>query len=216
MIENTTGVVLRTQRYSETSLIVRWLTPDLGRVSTIAKGARRAKSPFAGKLDLFIEAQLSLSRSVRSDLHTLREVFVTRFHLPLRDNVDRLRVAAYAVALIEQTTESDTPLPDIHALFCDLLTHLTSTEPRPRLVFAFELKLLTLLGLSPAPGQTALTANTQALLRSLVQDDWDRISRLTPKPQTVQSLARFLQGFLMYHLGRIPPLRSALLKGPVQ
>src|SRR5258707_904583 len=73
MIESTSGLILRTRPLTETSLIVSWLTQDFGRIATVARGARRPKSPFAGKLDLFYLADLSFQRSRRSDLHTLRE-----------------------------------------------------------------------------------------------------------------------------------------------
>ncbi len=54
--ERAHGLVLRTRPLTETSLIVNWLTLELGRVSTVAKGARRAKSLFRGKLDLYLTA----------------------------------------------------------------------------------------------------------------------------------------------------------------
>ena len=69
MIETATGIILRTRPLTETSLIVHWLTPDFGRLATVAKGARRPKSPFAGQLDLFYAADFSFSRSRSSDLH---------------------------------------------------------------------------------------------------------------------------------------------------
>jgi len=62
-IERSRGVVLRIRPLTETSLIVHWLTADCGRLATVAKGARRAKSPFRGKLDLFYEAELSFQRA---------------------------------------------------------------------------------------------------------------------------------------------------------
>jgi DNA repair protein RecO (recombination protein O) len=121
MIESARGIVLRTQRLTETSLIVRWLTREAGRISTLAQGARGRKSPFAGRLDLFIEADLTFCRSPRSDLHLLREVAVADFHLPLRNDLGRLEAAAYCTALLEQNTEADTPLPGLFDLFTGLL-----------------------------------------------------------------------------------------------
>ena len=59
MIQNATGLILRTLPLTETSLIVRWLTPEFGRISTVARGARRPQSAFHGKLDLFYEADLN-------------------------------------------------------------------------------------------------------------------------------------------------------------
>src|SRR6266576_378759 len=105
MIESATGLVLRTRPLTETSLIVQWLTPDRGRLATVAKGARRAKSPFRGKLDLFYVADLSFNRSRRSELHTLSEVNLRETHAFLRQDFGCLRQACYCAALIEQSTE---------------------------------------------------------------------------------------------------------------
>src|SRR5882672_10591109 len=92
MIESAHGIILRTHPLTETSLIVNWLTPEFGRISTVAKGARRPKSPFLGKLDLFYEADLSFTRSRRSELHTLREVSLRDPHPALRQELG-VRVA---------------------------------------------------------------------------------------------------------------------------
>src|SRR5205807_6057768 len=108
MIETARGVILRTRPLTETSLIVHWLTSDTGRIATVAKGARRPKSPFRGKLDLFYLAELSFVRSRRSELHTLREVSVREMHPGLRKELRYLEQASYVAALVEQVTEAET------------------------------------------------------------------------------------------------------------
>src|SRR5215510_15655775 len=105
MVETATGLVLRTRPLTDTSLIVHWLTKDLGRLSTVAKGARRPNSPFRGKLDLFYNADFSFLRSRRSELHTLREVDLKGSRKAIREGLDLLQQASYAAALIEQATE---------------------------------------------------------------------------------------------------------------
>src|SRR5687767_13076449 len=158
MDERTHGLILRIRPLTETSLIIQWLTPDLGRVATVAKGARRPKSPFRGKLDLFYVADFSFQRSRRSELHTLREVSLRETHASLRQDLIYLRQAAYCSALIEQTTEKETPLPAIFELMRTLLDALPLNPPRPQTVFAFELKLLGELGLQPVLEESKLTA----------------------------------------------------------
>src|ERR1700687_5232239 len=100
MIQSATGLILRTRPLTETSLIVHWLTPDFGRIATVAKGARRPKSPFLGKLDLFYVADFSFSRSRHSDLHLLREISLRELHPALRRDLVSLRQAAYATELV--------------------------------------------------------------------------------------------------------------------
>jgi DNA repair protein RecO (recombination protein O) len=96
MIDSATGIILRTRPLTETSLIVNWLTAEHGRISTVAKGARRPKSTFAGKLDLFYEAEFSFTRSKRSELHALRELSLKETHAPLRQEMGWLQQASYA------------------------------------------------------------------------------------------------------------------------
>ena len=208
MIESATGIVLRTRPLTETSVIVHWLTPDLGRVSTVAKGARRPKSPFAGKLDLFYIADFMFTRSQRSELHVLREMKLRELNSPLREEMGWLKQACYAAALIEQATERETPLPAIYNLMRGLLDHLPQHPPQPRTTYAFELKLLDELGMRPDLDDSKLPIATSTLLVALLESDWNELASLTATSTQARELHQFLHGFLIYHLGKIPKGRA--------
>ena len=79
------GIILRVRPYRDTSVIVHWLAAESGRIATSARAARGPKSPFLGKLDLCVEADFSLRRSPRGDVHTLGEVVPTDFHAGVRN-----------------------------------------------------------------------------------------------------------------------------------
>lgn len=207
MIESATGIILRTRPLTETSLIVNWLTAEHGRISTVAKGARRPKSAFAGKLDLFYEAEFSFTRSKRSELHALRELSLKETHAPLRQEMGWLQQASYAAALIEQTTERETPLPTLHALLRGLLDYLPKQPPQPRTVYAFELKLLNELGLHPESEDSKLSAPTRVTIEALTDGDWSALTNLTATAAQAKELRQFLHGFLIFHLGRLPKNR---------
>jgi DNA repair protein RecO (recombination protein O) len=211
MINSATGIILRTRPFTETSLIVNWLTPNFGRISTVAKGARRPKSPFRGKLDLFYEADFSFNRSRRSELHTLREVSLRDTHVALRKELAYLQQASYCAALVEQTTEKETPLPAVFELMRGLLSSLPQRPPQPRNTFAFELKLLNELGLKPDLTKSRLASGTKKLVRELVESDWRTIGDLKATAGEAKELRQFLHGFLIFHLGKIPKGRAAAL-----
>jgi DNA repair protein RecO (recombination protein O) len=211
MIETATGLILRTRPLTETSLIVHWLTPDFGRIATVAKGARRPKSPFLGKLDLFYEADFSFSRSRRSDLHILREVSLREMHGAIREDIGKLRQAAYAAAFIELATETETPLPAVFELLRGFLDCLCRQQPAAQLVFAFELKLLRELGLNPDLRKTNLTAGAKQIVHAFLKCGWQACLRLKlARAQTVE-LRQFLHGFAIFHLGRLAAGRVAAL-----
>jgi DNA repair protein RecO (recombination protein O) len=216
MIETAAGLVLRTRPLTETSLIVHWLTPNLGRLATVAKGARRPKSPFRGKLDLFYLADFSFSRSRRSELHTLREVGLRETHSRLREDLGLLQQAAYCANLVEQATETGTPLNRVFDLMVGLLAHLVAQGPAAPAIFSFELKLLTELGLMPDLDSGKLNAGTKQLVRTLAESDWPLVARLRPSSGQALEIGHFLHGFLSYHLGRIPKGRDTALGLPTE
>jgi DNA repair protein RecO (recombination protein O) len=204
MIQSATGIILRTRPLTETSLIVHWLTPDLGRISTVAKGARRPKSPFAGKLDIFYQAEFSFTRSQRSELHPLREVKLKSLNATLREDMGWLCQAAYFTRIIEQVTETDTPLAGTFNLLHDVLEAMPKHPPQPQTVFAFELKFLHELGLAPDLDAVKSTPGTRQILGALTTQDWPMIARLKLSAAQVGELKRFLQNFLAINLGKIP------------
>lgn len=211
MIEHAHGLILRTRPLTETSLIVHWLTPEFGRFSTVARGARRPRSPFRGKLDLFYLADFAFIRSRRSELHTLTEVSLRETHAALRQELARLQQASSCAALVEQATEIETPLPAIFELMRNLLSVLSQNPPQPRNIFAFELKLLNELGLKPDLVNSRLTPGTEKIMKALLENDWRKISQLQLSGPQNTELNRFLHGFLIYHLERIPRGRNAAL-----
>jgi DNA repair protein RecO (recombination protein O) len=205
MEERASGIILRTRPLTETSLIVQWLTREAGRISTVAKGARRPRSPFLGKLDLFYEADFSFVRSRKSELHTLREVSLRQTHSRLREDLSRLKAAAYCAVLLEQGTERETPLPEFYALAADALAFLDQCNPTTAFVFSLELKFLALSGMLPS-----LDNITSDLAGKLLESPFPDASRIA-KPVTLR-LSGLLRRGVGTTLEKLPPQRERLLQ----
>jgi DNA repair protein RecO (recombination protein O) len=149
-VEITVAILLRKRKFSDTSLIVSWCTESLGCIQTVAKGARRAKSPFAGKLDLFFEAEIQIARSRKSDLHTLTEVVLKNPFGGIRTNYLRTQTAAYFVELIEICTERDHHEPELFSLLRRAFGYLDAHDPNLRAVAHFETELARITGVHDA------------------------------------------------------------------
>lgn len=214
MHEQDHGIILRVRSLSESSLVVHWLAVGMGRVATVARGARRPKSPLLGKLDLFVTADLSLVRSAHSTLHTLREVVVVRRRDALARDLAVLAMASYAVHAIELGTEPDTPIPELHDLMAGFVDHLVEHPPAARVLHAFEIKLLACMGLEPNLGDASLPPAARELLAGLLELDWTDLAALQPDPLAARIVGPFLQRSIQEGLGRIPKGRAeALGKG---
>jgi len=145
-MESTAAILLRKRKLSDTSLIVSWCTESLGCIQTVARGARRAKSPFAGKLDLFFEAEIQITRSKKSNLHTLTEVALKNPFGGIRENYRRTQAASYFVELIEICTESDHHEPNLFALLQRAFNYLSTNDPNLRAILHFETELARITG----------------------------------------------------------------------
>jgi recombinational DNA repair protein (RecF pathway) len=102
----------------------------------------------------------------------------------------------------------------LYAQFTALLRELVLHPARPATIFAFEIKLLDELGLKPDLSQTSLSPGARQLLEKFTMEDWPALFRLRLSPAQNQEIRKFLQGFLIYHLEKLPRNRPAALEMP--
>ena len=147
-MERTEAILIDRIPYRETSLIVQWCAPGMGIFRTMAKGALRPKSPFIGRLDLFVSADVRFVRARSSDLHTLTEVHWKDPRFGIRASYSRLLAATYFVKLVTQVVEVETSISFAHDLLVKALDFLTTKEPSLALVNRFEKRLAEELGVA--------------------------------------------------------------------
>jgi DNA repair protein RecO (recombination protein O) len=157
-MRTTAAILIRLTKLTETSLIAHWFTADCGLVKTVAKGARRPKSPFSGKLDLFFGGEIAFAPARRGELHGLREAAISEWREGLRRNYDSVLLAAYFCQLLEAAVEPEHPVPELHDLLRRALDHLEAAPAGTRALRHFESELARLLGVaqSGAPAHAAL------------------------------------------------------------
>ncbi|MGC6467234.1 MAG: DNA repair protein RecO [Akkermansiaceae bacterium] len=146
-MESAHGIIIRLTKLTDSSLIVHWMTEEAGLIKTVAKGARRPKSAFAGRLDLFIEADLQWSRSDKSELHSLREVSVLGYREGIRKSYRDALLAGYFGQLLEMVLELDHPEPEMFSLLGRALGYLEESGSDRRALMFFEKEVGRLLGL---------------------------------------------------------------------
>ena len=146
-MEKTTANLIRRIPLTETSLIIHWCSDSQGLIKTVAKGARRPKNRFAGKLDLFFQCEIEIVRSRKSDLHILKDVAVLQTRVGIRNSYSQTLAASYFVKLIERVAEAATPIPDLADLLGRALNYLDQNQPDSHAVLHFEKELARCLGI---------------------------------------------------------------------
>jgi len=146
----TEAVVLRTIRYGEADRVLHLYTPERGRVSAIAKGVRRAKSRFGGRLEPFFRLNLVLYQG-KSDLMTDTSAETVAGHPRLREHAATIDGAARACHAVDRLFGDGEPHPGVYHLLANLLA-LLDREPQQATranALAFRLKLLLAAGFAP-------------------------------------------------------------------
>ena len=146
----TEAVVLRSMRYGEADRILHLYTPHRGRCSAIAKGVRRARSRFGGRLEPYFRLQMVLYDG-RSDLMTVTSVETISGHPRLREHAAALDSAARACDAVSRLFDTPEPHPGVFALLCNELALLDAQPEQATHAnqLAFRLKLLLAAGLAP-------------------------------------------------------------------
>jgi DNA repair protein RecO (recombination protein O) len=146
----TQAVVLRSIRYGEADRIVHLYTPDRGRIAAIAKGARRARSRFGGRLEPFFRLDLVLHEG-RSELLTVTAAETVAGYGALRTDAAALDSAARACDAVARLFDTGEPHPEVFNLLCNELALLDAAPARATHAnqLAFRLKLLLAAGLAP-------------------------------------------------------------------
>jgi DNA repair protein RecO (recombination protein O) len=144
------GVILRSLRYGEADRILHLYTPQRGKVGAIAKGVRRSRSRFGGRMEPFFRLNLVLHEG-RSELLTVTAAETVAGYPRLREHAEALDTAARACDAVSRLFDTSEPHPGVYNLLCNELALLDSEPARAGHAnqLAFRLKLLLAAGLAP-------------------------------------------------------------------
>jgi DNA repair protein RecO (recombination protein O) len=149
----TDAIVLRSIRYGEADRILHLYTPDRGRISAIAKGVRKTKSRFGGRLEPFFSLRLILfePRAPRSDLMTVTSAETLAAYPRLREHAASLEGAARACEAVARVFDDGDPHAGVYHLLANELALLDGDPARATRsnALAFRLKLLLAAGFAP-------------------------------------------------------------------
>ncbi|WP_445150670.1 DNA repair protein RecO [Baekduia sp. Peel2402] len=147
----TEAVVLRSMRYGEADRILHVYTPNRGRISAIAKGVRKTKSRFGGRLEPFCHVELVLHEG-RSDLMTVTGAQAIAPFSRLRSSGAAIDAAARACDAVNRLFGEAEPSEPVFYLLCNEMTLLdadAATHAGLANQLAFRLKLLVAGGFAP-------------------------------------------------------------------
>ncbi len=104
MVEKIEGIVLRTIKYSDNSLIIQLFTREHGRISCIAKGIHNKKSKFAPALfHPFFIFNAEIYFNNKKEIQIIKEVNINNSLNNLRENHYKLTIAMFLAEVLNKT-----------------------------------------------------------------------------------------------------------------
>jgi DNA repair protein RecO (recombination protein O) len=146
------ALVLRSVDYGESDRILHLLVPDSGRLTAIAKGARRSVRRFAGTLDLFNHLQVRVDQRRPGRLSRLDQARLVRPFAPLRSDPARFALGCYLLEVFDRLAPEGAERGDAARMFhfaLSALDWIASRAATPQLRVLLELRALDALGLRP-------------------------------------------------------------------
>ena len=223
------AVVLRTQKLGEADRIVTMLSRRHGKVRAVAKGVRRTKSRFGGRLEPFVHVDVQNYQGRELDIVTQAEI-VDAFAAMMND-YERYTAGTAMLETADRLTEEREPSLKLYLLLVSALRALDSGEHAPGLVLdAFLLRAMSVSGYEPAvdgcarcgadgphrwfsvqaggvvctgchpPGSVTPGTTAIELLAALLNSDWPVAD--SSDTRTRREASGLVSAFTEYHLDR--------------
>jgi DNA repair protein RecO (recombination protein O) len=162
-IRHDQGIVLRSYPFGEADKVIVLLSPNNGKLRTVAKGIRKTKSRFGGRLEPFSHVDLVLYEG--RNLDTITQVsMIEPFHV-LRSDLDRVVAAGTMVEIADAVAQENESSVRLFLLLQRGLRALDSGPEHLDLLTAFLLKAAGAIGVAPALDQCAGCGRTDDLHR---------------------------------------------------
>jgi len=144
------AILIRRLDYGDYDLIITFLTQHQGKITTIAKSAKRSTKRFAGILELFSLLDIVVSRKRGKGLPILTEASLSQPLSNIRSDINKTAYASYWAELINDSLEDDKPQTSVFQVLTYVLTAMDANHmPDEVLSILFQMRLLTLSGLCP-------------------------------------------------------------------
>ncbi len=167
---DTRALLVRKVGYGESDLVVTLFTQELGRISALARGARKSRRRFSGTLEPMHTLRVRFDKRAGVELCTLTESSIDQARIRLTADLDRLDATGRALGWVRRAAPPERSEPEVWRLINELFDRLDAVEaldPRRELAahglvqlaaFGWGIELSRCVGCAKpcAPGQAAL------------------------------------------------------------
>jgi len=148
-LKRTSAVVLKIMDHGESDKIVVFYCPALGKLTGIAKGAKRSKKRFVNKLEIFSWLEIGYDDRGRGTLVQIAEADLLDHFITLRQHYDRYVAATLICEIMVCWTRENDADQELFDLLTWAFQQLNCGHHPPQLAVLFQVRLFDILGFRP-------------------------------------------------------------------
>jgi len=143
------AIILHAKDYAEWDRIVSVYTRDYGKLTGIAKGAKRSRKRFGSALEPFTHNELFFVEKESQGLVRFENCHILNLFTDIAGDLRKVVYGSYFLELVHTLTAEKEKNAEIFSLLLFFINLLQTEEFREDLMRIFELRFFTLLGYQP-------------------------------------------------------------------
>lgn len=158
--KKTEAIVIKATNLREADRIITFFSKEFGKIQGVAKGIRKIKAKYGGKLELFTRVNVIFFQKTESleghgipgthSLLSITQVDVVEVFPQLKTDFNKIVGASYIAEFLNKVFEDyDRSHPDVYTLVCQTFETLAASANIRNILPAFEVKLLAHIGYAP-------------------------------------------------------------------
>ncbi|RST73851.1 DNA repair protein RecO [Siminovitchia acidinfaciens] len=208
MLEKIEGIVIRTTDYGESHKITAIYSREAGKISAMARGAKKTNSRLAAVSQLFTYGYFLIQTG--RGLGTLQQGEIISPLRGLKEDIFKTAYATYIVEMVDRSTQDNEPNPYLFEMLYQSLNYISEDNDPEIITHIFEMKMLQVLGLYPEMRNCTVCGAAEGNFGFSIKENglichrcFDKDPHFLPLSQNAIKLLRLFYYFDLGRLGTI-------------
>ncbi|MFR2571327.1 MAG: DNA repair protein RecO [Clostridia bacterium] len=197
------GIVIAENNMGDYDKMLTILTPNLGKISCSAKGARKPKSALLAGTQLFCFCDYLMYQGT-STYHINSSETIEMFY-NIRTDLDKLKYAIHLNKIVQDITEENENCYNILQLYLNALYSISETDKDKDLIISiFKLRLLKILGFTPRINECVNCREKNNLNHFSIKDNGFKCEPCSRQDKSAISISESTKNAIIYTIGASP------------
>ena len=193
----TNGIILSEHNLGDFDKMLTMLTPGLGKISCVAKGARRPNSSLLAGTQLFCFGEYIMFKGTNT--YHINSCETIEIFYDLRTDLDKLKYAMHILKIVQDVTQENQNCFRILQLLLNTLYTIAKTDKDLDLILGiFKMRLLCILGFTPRIQKCINCGEEQEIYKFSIKDNGFKCDACSRQDKSTISMSKSAQNAIIY------------------